>query len=79
MPNMFDGLKLVSDHHMADRKQVTFPRSKKRRIRKKWAKQAKHYKWIPWDTMYRMGNTIFLHPSKLAELKKTLSNSATID
>lgn len=37
--NQFAGFQLVAQPFMADQKQVKFPRSKKKRIQKKWAKR----------------------------------------
>lgn len=66
------GLKIIVDNCMADWKQVKFPRSKKKRIRKKWAKNRKNYRWVAWTTVYRIGNVIVMHPIMLAKLKKEL-------
>ena len=73
VPNLF-GLKVITDIYMVDRKQVKFPRSKKKRIRKKWAKNQDNYRWIPWDKVYQMGDTLIMHPSMLEKLKKQLNN-----
>ena len=69
--NLF-GIKVIVNENMADWKQVKFPRSKKRRIRKKWAKDRKNYRLIPWETVYQMGDTVVMHPMMLARLKKEL-------
>jgi len=47
-----------------DRRQVKFPRSKKRRVRKKWAKQPKNLR--SFETVYQVGNRLVM-TSKLCE------------
>lgn len=47
--------------------QFRFPRSKKKRIRNKWAKRDENYRWTP--TAYRMGDTFIAHPSWVARLR----------
>lgn len=62
------GLRIVESHLFV--KQWRFPRSKKRRIRKKWA--AVKTNWRPDDKIYRMGNMITCHPVMAAKLRKQL-------
>jgi len=56
------GFKIIDSFAMRDKIQFRFPRSKKKRIRKKWAKQNKNYKFIPKQEMLIMGNQIICHP-----------------
>ena len=69
---MLDGLplgfKIIESPHMADRVQVRFPRSKKRRIRKKWAKRPDNWRDVPWDhylIAHGLGGQTFvlMHPT----------------
>ena len=66
------GFRIVSSDHMADRVQFRFPRAKKRRIRRKWAKRRENYKTVPWDTAYRIGNTMYMHPIMVERLKREI-------
>ena len=70
---LLSGFRVYSSPHMADRKQVRFPRTKKRRIRKKWAKRPENYRTIPWDKVYRMGDAIYAHPAMIEKLKRQLA------
>ena len=80
MITLFDliGFRIITEEYMADRKQVKFPRSKKRRIRKKWAKNPANYEWIPWDRVYQMGGTLVMHPMMLVKLKKVLNENQSL-
>jgi hypothetical protein len=57
---------------MADRIQVRFPRSKRSRIRKKWVKDERNYRWIPWDTVTIVNGIIAGHLETLERLKRQL-------
>lgn len=44
------GIKIVvNPHHPKDYKQVKFPKSKKKRIRKKWFKNRNYWGWVNRD------------------------------
>lgn len=73
LSGLLSGVRVYSSPHMADRKQVRFPRTKKRRIRKKWAKRPENYKTIPWDKVYQMGDAIYAHPAMIEKLKRQMS------
>lgn len=62
------GLRIVENHLFV--KQWRFPRSKKRRIRKKWAGVKTN--WRPDNKVYCMGNMITCHPVMAAKLRKQL-------
>lgn len=67
------GLRFVSCPHMADFMQVRFPRSKKKRIRKKWAKDSRNYRYVPWRKAYQLGDTVFAHPAMIESIRKELA------
>ena len=76
--SMLYGLRVVTDIWMTEHKQVRFPRSKKRRIRKKWAKRPENWRSVPQDKAYQIGDTLVMHPAMLERLKKQLASiSAT--
>lgn len=64
------GLPVVTVDHMVDKVQVKFPRSKKRRIRKKWFKNKANWKVTPQLTVLRLRNVLYMHPARLEQLKK---------
>ena len=70
--DLLPGLRIVSSHYMADRVQFRFPRSKKRRIRRKWAKRPENYKTVPWDKAWLIGGTVYMHPIMVEKLKREI-------
>lgn len=42
----------INQHHPKEYKQVKFPRSKKKRIRKKWEKNPKYYSLVDKNIFY---------------------------
>ncbi|MBY0525582.1 MAG: hypothetical protein K2R98_19410 [Gemmataceae bacterium] len=64
------GIPVYYVESMADRVQVRFPRSKKRRIRRKWAKQAKNFRLVPRPDIIRVGNGLYAHPETWREFCK---------
>ena len=57
--------------------QFRFPRTKSKRIRKKWAKRKENYRSGPSDDVYLMGGTIICHPIIADKIRKQCA--ATID
>lgn len=62
-------MNIIKSPHLVKRVQFRFPKSKRRRIRKKWAKQSKNFKTIPLDEIYRMGNSFVMHPRMAERLR----------
>lgn len=52
------GMEVVESEFIVDRVQVRFPRSKKKRVRKKWAKQARNCESRPSVAVYRLHNVL---------------------
>jgi len=50
-------------------KQVRFPRSKKKRIRKKWAANPANWKTTPVSHMYVFGGTVLMSPTEAARVR----------
>lgn len=74
------GLQLFEDPNMPDGcelRQVRFPRSKKRRIRKKWSKRDRNWKRVPVGEppIYHIGNNIVAHPRVMRLVVDALSGS----
>lgn len=53
--------------------QFRFPRSKKKRIRKKWSKNLANYK--PDPKVYQIQGKLYAHPQTARRLKENLDNS----
>jgi hypothetical protein len=68
----FTGLKIFPDRYMTERKQVRFPRSKKIRIRRKWAKNLKNWGEVPSTKIWRMGDCLIMHPAMIEKLQRKL-------
>lgn len=52
-------------------KQFRFPRSKGKRIQKKWAKDPRNRRQFPVKNVYVLnGNTIVMHPEDYAKIKR---------
>jgi hypothetical protein len=54
-------------------KQFRFPRTKKKRIRKKWAGRPENFKQFP--TIYRMGKELIAHPQIVAQLRRDFAKA----
>ena len=53
--------------------QYRFPRTKKRRIRNKWAKRPINFR--PSRKIYQSANGIYVHPIMMAALRNTLGDA----
>lgn len=56
------GMDVVVSPYCSTREQVKFPKTKKRRIRKKWAKRSENWVDVPWDYAIQMGGQLICHP-----------------
>lgn len=81
----FFGAHVISSEFMADTvwEQFRFPRSKRKRIRKKWAKDRRNWRsrHVPWETFYHFRDgTIAAHPKMIVEMQRAIEkvNEATI-
>lgn len=70
MVNPIDCINIRTSPMMADRVQVRFPRSKKRRIRRKWAKDPRNYRTVPSDEVWIVEGILVMHPAKLAQIRR---------
>ena len=67
------GIQIIEAPWMVDRRQVRFPRSKKKRIRRKWARDPRNWRMFPKTEIYEIqGGVVFMHPDVAAELRKRL-------
>ena len=76
MIDLFGGIKIFANPWLPTtlRVQYKFPRSKKRRIRKKWAKRSKNYRDVDCrnDIHVIAGLGFVVHPDGYENLKKAL-------
>jgi len=73
-PHGLGSLTLFSDPNCVkiERAQVRFPRSKKRRMREKWAKQEKNWRTTYTPTAYIHGHMLIAHPILIDHLQRTV-------
>lgn len=57
--------------------QFRFPRSKKKRIRNKWAKRDENYRWEPYG--YQMGDVFCVHPAFMQRLREEMVDQIQAD
>ena len=63
------GVEIVVSEQLGRRLiQVRFPRSKKRRIRKKWARRRENWAWVYIPRIWRVGDTIYMDPQSYARV-----------
>lgn len=60
-------MKVIKSIHCVERRQTRFPKSKKFRIRKKWAKREANHIYIP--KAFQMGDTFYMHPTIYEQLR----------
>jgi hypothetical protein len=61
------GLRVYLTETMSDRVQKRFPRSKRKRIRRKWAKQQNNYVSVPRKDILRVMDSIYVHSKTWVE------------
>ena len=66
----------VISPYLTERVQIRFPRSKKKRIRKKWARDPKNFRDVPREYAYIIDEVMYMHPDTLARLQKVVSQQA---
>ena len=63
-------MKIIATQFAVKRVQFRFPRTKKKRIRAKWAKREGNVRYQP--QAFKLGGTLYVHPSQYAQLKREL-------
>lgn len=61
------GMAVYENPHCKVWTQVRFPRSRKKRMRKKWVKQDKNFEWRP--GAYMISGGLHAHPVIIQELR----------
>lgn len=70
-----NGFNVIEDKNLSPdskRIQFKFPKSKKKRIRKKWLKRNENYKTIETERFIKFDNTIIVSTKSYNKLKKLL-------
>lgn len=65
----FYGFQIIESQAMVETYQHRFPRSKKKRIRKKWTKRPNNFKTRPRKDFLRYENKFICHPVVARELR----------
>ena len=67
--------RIILDETLVKPSQFRFPRSRRRRIREKWADQSRNYKMIPLGQFFIVGNkTLVAHPDDWARIRRELES-----
>ena len=68
MDDVYGGFRIIESTRLVE--QFRFPRTKKRRIRKKWAKRSQNYRPSRRCFVDERLRVIYAHPVFVAELRK---------
>lgn len=66
----FMGLEVLPSPYMTEYTQVRYPKSKRKRIQKKFRKDASNWDSLPSRKIMRMGRTLVMHPQTLLKLQE---------
>ena len=71
----YTGMDIIENVYLMLRQQFRFPRSKKRRIRKKWTKREGNVRYQPDPNLYILDKQKVTvgHPATLAQLRREVS------
>lgn len=70
------GVEVCECPHMVEgSQQFRFPRTRKRRIRKKWAKDTGNWRRAPMMSVLQLGNRFYCHPVVAAKLRRQIQGS----
>lgn len=73
------GIEMVPNSLLADRRQTRFPKSKSRRIRRKWTKRQSNWSMVPRMSYYMMGNQLIAHPSMIEKILRAIGQRNSIN
>jgi hypothetical protein len=74
---LFSGITILESEHCKERVQWRFPRSKRKRIRRKWAQREENVRYEPRAYRYQ-NDTLICHPSIAKRLREELPPNAEI-
>lgn len=72
MNNPYGGFQIVESKTLVIKYQYRFPKSKRRRIRKKWKKDLKNWKTKVDPQCYLLNNQIICHPEVAEKLRSSM-------
>jgi hypothetical protein len=76
-------MRIQTSDAMADRvwEQTRFPRSKKKRIRRKWKADPRNWRIriVPWDYVFTCGNVLWMHPAIARKVQDEITRKRLID
>lgn len=64
------GLRIFEDAKLTKTYQARLPKTRKRRILKKWAKRKENFRTVPDRNIYKTAHGIFCHPVVAAEIRR---------
>lgn len=67
-----NGIPIIVSNILVETKQVRFPRTKKKRIKKKFAKDKRNFRTVPSRNIIKTQFSIIMHPTMLEEFKRAL-------
>jgi hypothetical protein len=72
----FSGIRIIANRYMPETvsRQYKFPRSKKARIRKKWARNPKYRRELP--VIWHVDGAIMVHPKIYERIKERFAKAA---
>lgn len=73
--NIF-GVQIITSPRLVESRQFRFPRSKKKRIRKKWMRRSANFKNFPSRTILQIGGQWVMHPEILRQIKCKLNDDS---
>lgn len=75
MTDLIYGVRIIESAVLSRRVQVRFPRSCRRRIRQKWARDAtgRFHAMVPDDAIYQTPIGVIMHPRTAALLREALA------
>lgn len=69
---MFNGYRIFTNDQLIIRKQIRFPRSKGKRIQKKWKKNERNFISFPDTDVRIMNGVMVMHPSVYSNFRAVL-------
>lgn len=70
------GIRIIESPHAVIREQIRFPKSKKKRIRKKWAKRECNFRTVP--MVYFIGDMAVVHSSIVVRLEDEMARGIDV-
>lgn len=67
-------MQIIESTSLTTTTQFRFPKSKRRRIRKKWSKNPKNFRTVPRTDFFLYNGAIICHPKMARRLRTTLQN-----